>query len=105
MTLNVINASTCMNTKHLDDDKVAMIILWYPCASTVSVILATLGFNMFWRKSFVLLRDIHIVVLFEILAMAFYQLGHNRFMCQQYFGPGLLGCYVILCKWISKVMS
>ena len=105
MTLNVINASTCMNTKHLEDDKLAMIIFWYPSASTVSVILATLGFNMFWRKSFVLLRDIHIVVLFEILAMAFYQLGHNRFMCQQYFGPGLLGCYVILYKWISKVMS
>ena len=105
MTLNVINASTCMNTKHLEDDKLAMIIFWYPSASTVSVILATLGFNMFWRKSFVLLRDIHIVVLFEILARAFYQLGHNRFMCQQYFGPGLLGCYVILCKWISKVMS
>ena len=107
MTSDVINSSTCINAnwKNVEGDKLAMIVFWYPPAPAISVILVTLGLNMFWRKSFVLLRDIPIVVLFEMLAMAIYQRGHNRFMCQQYFGPGLLGFYVILWKWISKVLS
>ena len=107
MIMNVINTSTCMNTngEHLEDDKPAMIVFWYSSASAVSVILATLGFNMFWRKSFVLFRDIPFVVLFEILAMAIFQIGCKRFTCQQYLVPGLLGFDLILYKSISKVMS
>ena len=107
MTLDVINASTCMNIngKQLEDDKPAMIVFWYSSASAVTVILATLGLNMFWRKSFVLFRDIPIVVLFEILAMVIFQIGCKRFMCQQYLVPGLLGFDVILYISISKVMS
>ena len=102
-----MNATNCMNTngKHLEDDKPAMLVFWYSSAPAVSVILATLGFNMFWRKSFVLFRDIPIVVLFEILAMAIFPIGCKRFMCQQYLVPGLLGFDVILYKLISKVIS
>ena len=62
--------------------------------SLVFVLLTTFGFNLFWRKSFVASRDLHMVVLSEIIAVAIFQANETDLMARHKL---ILLAVVVLC--------
>ena len=49
------------------------------------IVLTAFGFNMFWRKSFILSRDLMLVILCETIAFAIFLASHFDFMAKDQF--------------------